>query len=80
MEDRISVSPHVLGGKPYITGTKLTVTFVLEMLKSGYSFDRILESFPQIERQDIQACLSYAISLIERGSGRQEQEEEKGTS
>jgi len=69
MEGRISRSPNVLGGKPHITGTRLTVPFILEMLKAGYTFEKILESYPQIERQDIQACLGYAIELIEKGSG-----------
>lgn len=69
MEGRISKSPHLLAGKPYITGTKLTVAFVLEMLKAGYTFEKILDSYPQIERQDVQACLAYAIDLIEQGSG-----------
>ena len=69
MDGRVSRSPHILAGKPYVTGTKLTVAFVLEMLKAGYTFEKILDSYPQIEQQDVQACLAYAIDLIEQGSG-----------
>lgn len=58
--DRIVVNPRILGGKPVIRGTRISVEFVLELLASGMSEDDILEDYSHLTRDDLHACLKYA--------------------
>jgi uncharacterized protein (DUF433 family) len=63
--ERISVDPHVCHGQPCIKGTRIMVYLVLELLEAGLAPDRIIqEYYPHIHKQDIEACLHYAASLI----------------
>jgi uncharacterized protein (DUF433 family) len=63
--DRINVNPNVCHGQPCIKGTRIMVYLVLELLESGVTPERILkEYYPQLTKQDIEACLHYATSLI----------------
>jgi uncharacterized protein (DUF433 family) len=57
---RITVNPEIFGGKPIICGRRLPVEHVLGMLAAGDTADNILENYPRMEREDIQACLLYA--------------------
>ncbi|MBX3178204.1 MAG: DUF433 domain-containing protein [Candidatus Hydrogenedentes bacterium] len=59
-EDRISVDPRVLVGKPVIRGTRLAVAFVVELLAEGWSEQQIIENYPGVSHEDILACLRYA--------------------
>jgi uncharacterized protein (DUF433 family) len=58
--ERIVANPKILGGKPIIRGTKISVEFILELLASGMSEEEILEDYPHLAREDIHACLRYA--------------------
>jgi uncharacterized protein (DUF433 family) len=58
--ERISVNPQIFGGKPIIRGRRLAVEHVLGMLAAGDTTDDILQAYPWLEREDIQACLVYA--------------------
>lgn len=63
--ERISVDPHVCDGQPCIKGTRIMVYLVLELLEAGLEHERIIqEYYPQLEREDIEACLHYAAALI----------------
>lgn len=63
--DRISVDAQIHFGKPCVAGTRITVQNVLELLTEGLSFQEIAEDYyPELEFEDIQACLRYAIALI----------------
>ena len=63
--DRISVDPTVCHGQPCIKGTRIMVYLVLELLESGVTPERIIkEYYPQLSKQDVDACLHYAASLI----------------
>ena len=62
--DRITVNPAIFGGKPIIQGRRLAVEHVLGMLAAGDSQETILEGYPWLEREDIQACLLYARRLV----------------
>ena len=64
--DRITVNPAIFGGKPIIRGRRLAVEHVLGMLEAGDSWDTILEGYPWLEREDIQACLTYARRIVAR--------------
>jgi uncharacterized protein (DUF433 family) len=61
---RITVNPDIFGGKPVIRGRRLAVEHVLAMLAAGDSAETILEGYPWLEREDIQACLLYARKVI----------------
>jgi uncharacterized protein (DUF433 family) len=59
-QDRITIEAGKRGGKPCIRGMRITVSDVLEYLASGMSEDEILADFPDLEREDIKACLAFA--------------------
>jgi uncharacterized protein (DUF433 family) len=61
---RITVNPAIFGGKPIIRGRRLAVEHVLGMLAAGDSLETILEGYPWLEAEDIQACLLYARRLV----------------
>lgn len=62
--ERISVNPGIFGGKPIIRGHRLAVEHVLGMLAAGDTPATILEGYPWLEAEDIQACLAYAHKLV----------------
>jgi len=65
MIDRITVNPKIHFGKPCIQGTRITVQSVLELLNEGLTFDAIIrEYYPDLQVDDIRACLQYAIALV----------------
>jgi len=57
---RITANPKILGGKPIVQGTRLSVEFILELLASDVPEENILEDYPHLTREDIHACLRYA--------------------
>ncbi len=61
-QDRITIEADKRGGKPCVRGLRITVTDVLEYLASGMSEDDVLRDFPDLEREDIKACLSFAAN------------------
>ncbi|MBI4454940.1 MAG: DUF433 domain-containing protein, partial [Acidobacteria bacterium] len=62
--ERITVNPKIFGGKPIIRGRRLAVEHVLAMLAVGDTPEGILQGYPWLEREDIQACLVYARRLV----------------
>ena len=62
---RISANPKIMLGKPVINGTRITVELILRRIAGGYSFDEIVEMYPHISKEDILACVGYAVSIIE---------------
>jgi uncharacterized protein (DUF433 family) len=63
--DRITHDPAVMGGKPCIRGLRLTVGTILGLLASRHSRERILEAYPYLEAEDIDAALAYAAWRLE---------------
>ena len=63
--ERITHDPAVMGGKPCIRGLRVTVGTVLGLLASGKSRQRILEAYPHLEPEDIDAALAYAAWRLE---------------
>jgi uncharacterized protein (DUF433 family) len=63
-QDRISLDPKILVGKPVIKGTRLAVEFVIDLLANGWTQSEILQNYPRLTHEDIQACLCYASSLM----------------
>lgn len=63
--ERIVVNPKIHFGKPVIKGTRITVQNVLELVNEGLSFDQIIKDYyPALSKDDIHACLQYAIALV----------------
>jgi uncharacterized protein (DUF433 family) len=65
--ERIIVDPKILVGKPVIKGTRISVEFILDLLASGWTIERILDDYPQLEREDIMAVLKYAAQRVKQG-------------
>jgi uncharacterized protein (DUF433 family) len=63
---RITVNPKIFGGKPIIRGHRIAVEHVLGMLAAGDTPQAILEAYPYLEAEDIQACLVFARRLVAR--------------
>ncbi len=59
-QERITIEPGKRGGKPCIRGLRITVYDVLSYLASGMTHEQILADFPDLTKEDILACLSYA--------------------
>lgn len=59
---RITIEPGKRGGKPCIRGLRITVYDVLEMLAEGMTSAEIIEDFPELQADDITACLSFAAN------------------
>jgi uncharacterized protein (DUF433 family) len=62
--DRITVNPRQCGGRPCIRGMRIRVSDVLELLASGMTPKQILKEHPDLQVEDIQACLRYASSRV----------------
>jgi uncharacterized protein (DUF433 family) len=63
-KQRITVDPAVLVGKPAIRGLRISVEYVLRALAHEVSVEDLLREYPELEREDIQACLAYAAELV----------------
>ena len=61
---RIVVDPKVLVGKPVIKGTRISVELVVDLLGRGYSTPQVLEQYPHVTAEDVQACLAYASEVL----------------
>ena len=64
--DRIDADPRILCGKPCIRGTRLAVEFILDLLAAGETNEDLLENYPGLTLEDIQACIAYASLLVKR--------------
>lgn len=60
---RIIVNPKVMGGKPVVRGTRITVAQVLKLLAQGLSPKDIFEDYPHLTQEDISAVLLYAAKI-----------------
>lgn len=62
--ERIEANPDVLMGKPVVRGTRVAVELVLRKLAEGATEADILDAYPKLEREDVQACLAYAADTV----------------
>ena len=63
--ERIEVNPEICGGKPIIRGTRIMVRNILGMVAGGYTIDKILQSYPDLSREDVNAALEYAAHVVD---------------
>lgn len=62
--EHIVSDPETLVGKPRIKGTRISVELIIGWLANGWSFEQILESYPNITREDILAALAFAAEML----------------
>jgi uncharacterized protein (DUF433 family) len=65
MYERIAIDPKVYHGQACIRGTRIPVHQIVRMLANGDAVDELLEEYPSLQREDIQAALNYAAALVE---------------
>ena len=63
-EDRITIDPRRLVGKPTIRGSRISVEHILVALAGGLSVEELLEDYPELELEDFPAVLMYAANII----------------
>ena len=62
--DRITANPEIFGGKPIIRDMRVSVELILSLLAQGESVESILDDYPELEVEDIHACLAYAHAVV----------------
>jgi len=63
--ERIELDSRVCNGKPVVKGTRIPVAVILEQLAEGASWEKILEGYPELTREDIHAAISYARASLD---------------
>jgi len=63
--DRIASDPTILGGKPCVKGTRISVEFLLELAAQGASRNEILKAYPHLTAEDVEQALRYAARFLE---------------
>lgn len=64
--DRITTDPRKCGGRPCVRGMRIRVTDVLDLLEAGLSQEAILDEMPDLEAEDISACIQFARRRVDR--------------
>jgi len=68
-QNRITVDPEIMHGKPVIRNTRIPVYIVLNLLAGGLKPEEVLKEYPDLAREDILACLEYAAELAQEEVG-----------
>lgn len=63
-QQRITLDPQILAGKPIVKGTRLSVELIVELLGRGWTTEQVLEEYDSLTREDILACLAYASEIL----------------
>ena len=61
---RITARPDVFGGKPIIRDMRLSVELILNLMSQGETVEQLLDDYPELEPDDIRACIAYAHTVI----------------
>ncbi|MBC8496791.1 MAG: DUF433 domain-containing protein [Anaerolineales bacterium] len=64
LQQRISMNPRIMAGKPVIRGTRIPVELIVRMLAQGISGDEILHEYQRLQPEDIRAALLYASQVL----------------
>jgi uncharacterized protein (DUF433 family) len=65
-QDWITSDPGILGGKPTVRGTRLSVVFLLGLLAQGWSQEQVLENYPQLTDEALRAALNHGQQSLEQ--------------
>lgn len=63
-QDRIAIEPNLHHGDPCIKGTRIPVAIIVGSLADGMTVEEVLEAYPQLTKEDIQAALAYAAEVV----------------
>ncbi len=66
LSKHIVCDPKILGGKPVINGTRVSVEFILELVRSGMSFDEILKQYKHLTKANLEATIAFAKHAVSR--------------
>jgi uncharacterized protein (DUF433 family) len=66
--NRITANPKIFGGKPIVRGMRISVELILSLLAQGETEKALMEDYPELEPEDIRACLAYAHAVIAQDS------------
>lgn len=72
-------NPEILGGKPMIAGTRISVELILDRIASGMSVKEILKDYPHLTANQIQAAIAYARNLVIKKSNKKSDQAEPTT-
>ena len=64
-KDRIAIDSRIMHGKPVIKGTRIPVYIVLNLMANGLDSDQVVDEYPDLNKDDVFACLEYASKLTE---------------
>lgn len=65
MNKAITMNPKIMCGKPTIKGTRIPVYLILNLIASGYDFDRIIKAYPELTKEKIKVALQYAQIVLQ---------------
>ena len=65
MNDWIVVDSTICAGKPTVRGTRIMVKNILGMIAGGYALDQVMEAYPELTREMVEAALQYAMMVID---------------
>lgn len=65
---RITSNPDIFGGKPIIRGMRISVELILSLLAQGETVEAILDDYPELDKDDVRACMAYAHAVIAEDS------------
>ena len=68
MFSHVTTEPAILGGKPCVRGTRLSVELILELFASGASHEELLQTYPQLSQEAIEEALRYAAHILKNSS------------
>lgn len=66
MDERVTMNPRIYGGKPVISGTRIPVSVILNLLAHGYDVERVVTAYPDLTPEDVRAALSFAERHLPR--------------
>lgn len=78
-QTQIVSNPKILGGKPIIAGTRISVELILDRIVSGMSIKEIIKDYPHLTTQDIQAAISYTKTLLTHRTNKTKEQKEEST-
>lgn len=78
-QPQIISDPKILGGKPTIAGTRISVELILDRISAGMSVKEILKDYPHLTVEQIQTAISYAKNLVTRKSNTNSNQSEPAT-
>ena len=65
LSERITIDPEQCGGRPCVRGMRIRVTDVIELFAAGLTAEQILKELPDLEPEDLQACLEFAARMLD---------------